>query len=68
MTRYTLTDIIMCKRHQSSTWQTESVRHRDGCRELNALFVILILVRFLCSDKEILFSRTQDDVKLKYYY
>ena len=31
----TLTDIIMCKWHQSSTRQTESVRHRAGCRELN---------------------------------
>ena len=25
----------MCKRHQGSTWQTESVSQRVGCRQLN---------------------------------
>ena len=31
----TLTDITICKRHQGSTRQTESVRQRAGCRQLN---------------------------------
>ena len=31
---HTLTDTI-CKRHQGSTLQTESISHRAGCRQLN---------------------------------
>ena len=60
-----LTDITMCKRHQGSTWQTESVSQRVGCRLLNEFIRLPILTRFLCPElRKILFSRTQKMVKL----
>ena len=65
----TLTDIIICKRHQSSTRQTESIRHRAGCRQRNEQFVILILTRFsLCTDKEIYVVTDPKGGQNKHYY
>ena len=57
----------MSKRHQGSTRKTENVSRRAGCsRQL--IIRLLILTRFLCSEKENTVFTDPKDRQVKYYY
>ena len=58
----------MCKRHQGSTRQTKSVSQRAGCRQLERIIRLLILTRFLCSEKENTVFTDPKDRQVKHYY
>ena len=64
-----LTDITICKSHQGSTRQTESVNQRAGCRKLNNIIIHFFNINKICGfEKENTVFTDSKDRQVKHYY